>query len=553
VAATRENAEPSGVPDGEGRVKQSPEPIPVWGPAKHGVSRRAAWLLLLLILAWSVLWRVVFFHGWASSDDGCYHMCATQLRMGQQYHDSEGPMLDNRSARVSFVAATSLWMALFGGSERAVCSLDVVAGVAGILALYWVASIVAGRRAALWATLLYSVHPVDLVFNGMLFPDHFALAGMLLTMGCYFKGLTSRSYARWFWMLLGGAGLAAAVSAKETALVLGLILPLAGFCRCRLRQLGIGAAISLIGLFVFMAELPVHKATTGDWLYRLHSAQASFAPGGISHQTWSPSRYFFYPATLAVRQDVSGIFGWLLIAALLWAIARWRRYSFVVAWTLAVWLFLELAPSSLETYRPLPRDLRFMGAMTVLLFIPLGELVMILFRYACRARWVVGAVLIGVVFNGVFTANQYAQPIYWADHHRAFRAAIAMYDQGECPPLAVPDTLFDTLYFADRVAFADVKRVELSGRTRDLETAEAMLRPARGHSLVIPKRLFLLMKIEKWHGKVTPAEYTAYLDENARPIPLYDRPPPLDRLLTPFGMPRLSPKRLLGHIYLLPD
>ena len=312
---------------------------------QRDVSRTAAWLLLAVILAWALLWRVMFFYGWAASDDAAYHQCAVQFNAGETFHDTKGAVLDSRVARVSFNLAVAGWIRVFGESERALCSLDVVCGVAVVGLLYWLGAMVISRRVGLWAALLYSVYPIDLIYSGILFPDHFGLVFMLLTIGSYFKALTSRTRVGWAWIALGGVSLAIAVSAKETALVLGLLLPLVGLCRCRGRQFCIGAAISFVGFLVFLLEFPVQHAATGDWLYRLHASQAVFGPGGMGYREWASTRPFYYPVKLTLRHDLSGMFGWLLMAGGLWGLMRWRRYSFVIVWSLAVWVFLEFGSS----------------------------------------------------------------------------------------------------------------------------------------------------------------------------------------------------------------
>ncbi|MHC4064024.1 MAG: glycosyltransferase family 39 protein, partial [Planctomycetota bacterium] len=486
---------------------------------RRDLSGRAVLPLLLVILAWSALWRVAFIQGWAASDDAVYAMCALQLNSGERFNEYGRPLVDNRAVRVSYIAAAAAWMGLFGRSEAAVCSLDVVSGVMGVAALYWVASLIAGRRVALWAALLKSSYPPDLIYDGIVFPDHFGLLWMLLVLGAFLKALTSRNPRRWLWIVLGGVALAVAVSARETAVIVGAVLVLVGVCARRWRRARIGLAICGVGLLVFMLEFPVLRAATGDWLYRLHAAAQSFGEGGMHVQRWRWAKALFYPATLMLRQDLVSIYGWLLIGGFRWALVNRRRYGLVLIWTIAVWLFLEYGSTSLQSHRPMPKDPRLMGPVTVLLFIPLAELVTLLLARAGSARWAVWAVMGGVVFNGIFTANQNTRPLYWADHPRALRAALALRAQGGCPPLVLPESLYGNIYFSDQETCADLPRIDLSGHERNLPTAGMMLYQAYDRGLVIPVEFFRLMRIHRRHGRVRPADYREFLEASARTIP----------------------------------
>ncbi|MFQ5490009.1 MAG: glycosyltransferase family 39 protein, partial [Phycisphaerae bacterium] len=499
--------------------------------ASAGISRARALTWLLLILVWAGGWRALFLQGWAASDDAVYVSCAIALSQGELLTFDGQPLVDNRAARVSYLSAVAAWMALFGKSDTALCSLDVVCGVASLAALYWVGSLTGGRRVGLWAAGLKAVYPPDLVYNGLVFPDHFGLLFVLLAMGAFLTVLLRQSKRVWPWILAGGFAMAVAVSARESAFLLGLALPVVGLLASGRRGLTLGVAVGAAGLAFFSLDFIVLHAATGDWLYRVHAAQASFGQGGLHHQGFSWGKLLYYPYTLLVRQSATGLYGWLLLAGLIWALGRRPRYRLVLIWTALSWLFMEFGSTSPTSYQPMPKGIRLMAPMTVLLFIPWAELAVMVAKALRRARWAFYAGVIGVLYHGLFTANQAAQPLYWADHSRSVHAAVIAQARDDTPPLMLPQSVYRNLSPADQAAFVNLDRIDLSGQSKDLPTPGSMLYATRRHSLVIPIQYFKLMGIQHRHGRVTPEQYRQYLDTHAQAIPLIDRPRPLDRVL----------------------
>ncbi|HUW81934.1 MAG TPA: glycosyltransferase family 39 protein [Phycisphaerae bacterium] len=502
-------------------------------------------ILLVLLLGWSAVWGVALAHGPASSDDTLYLIAAERLAAG------EPPgFADNRVARGSWMILLAAALRVIGPHIWAFCYLDVAFGVACVAAVYWLGARLVDRRAGFWAALLFSSFPPALRYNGIVFPDKFGLLLALVATGVFLVGLESQGARRWVWASLAGVLFAAAVSARELPLIaLGAVCVFAVYqARPRTRGISLAVVTLAVTILAFAGEYVFHAWWTQDALYRHRASQQSFGSGGIHAVPFTWKALLFYPATLLLGWQEMGVFGWLLLAGLVFALRVRGALMLPVLWVVLVGLFLTFGSTSLTEYQPVPKQTRFLPMLTALLFVAVGGLWEYIWRAAGGVRVCLGALLAGIVCGGILAAGAGGKPLYWGDFPLAVERAVALRRAGECPALVIPEMVYGKLRFEHARMVADLPRINL--RQKDAKLS-AMLWPAWHQALVIPASLPELWTLAMRRQQSDVPDLAEYLHRSAEAIPLYRPPRLLDRLLAGRGVTAPNGPILVGHLYIV--
>ncbi len=500
--------------------------------------------LLVLLLAWSAMWGVVLAHGPAASDDTLYLIVAERLAAG------EPPgFADHRVARGSWMILLAEILHLLGPHIWAFCYVDVAFGVACVAAVYWLGSRLLDRRSGLWAALLFSSFPPALRYNGIVFPDKFGLLLALVATGVFLVGLESQGVRRWVWACLAGMLFAAAISARELPLIaLGAVCIFAVYqARPRTRGLSLAGVTLAVTVLAFSGEYTFHAWWTQDALYRHHASQASFSGGGIHVVPFSWKALLFYPVTLLLGWQETGLFGWLLLAGLIFALRVRGALMLPVLWVVLLGLFLTLGSTSLTEYHPVPKHSRFLPMLTALLFVAVGGLWEYIWRAAGGVRVCLGLLLAGIVAGGILAAGANGKPLFWGDFPLAVERAVALRRADACPPLLIPEMVYGKLRFEHARMVEDLPRINL--RQKDVELDD-MLWPAWYKALVIPASLPELWTFAMERQQSNVPDLAEYLQRNAEAIPLYRTPRLLDRLLAKLGATAPDGPPPVGHLYI---
>jgi 4-amino-4-deoxy-L-arabinose transferase-like glycosyltransferase len=502
-------------------------------------------MLLVLLLGWSAVWGVALAHGPAASDDTIYLIATERLAAGQP-----PGFADHRVARASWMVVLAATQHLLGPHIWAFCYLDVAFGVACVAAVYWLGARLIDRRSGLWAALLFSSFPPALRYNGIVFPDKFGLLLALVATGVFLVGLESQGARRWVWACLAGVLFAAAISARELPLiVLGAACVFAVYqAKPRTRGLALAGVTLAAALLAFCGEYVFHAWWTQDALYRHQASQASFDDGGIHVVPFSWKSLLFYPVTLLLGWQQTGVFGWLLLAGLVFALRVRGPLMLPVLWVVLLGLFLTFGSTSLTDYQPIPKQIRFLPMLTALLFVAVGGLWEYIWRAAGGVRVCLGVLLAGIVGAGILAANANGRPLYWGDFPLAVERAVALRGADACPSLVIPEMVYGKLRFEHAGMVDDLPRINL--RQKDVELAD-MLWPAWYKALVIPASLPDLWTLAMRRQRSDVPDLVEYLDRNAEAIPLYRPPRLLDRLRARLGLTSPEGPPLVGHLYIL--
>lgn len=331
-------------------------------------------VLLAVILVLSAAVRVYAFRGYSGLDDAEYARFAHLLASGMPFPaDYTGPAVF--PVRVGMIVPTAFFYRLFGVTEWTMVVYPFVMSLAGILLVYWCASLFFGVGAGLLAAGLLGGFYWDIDSATRLLPDlpaaFFATAGITLI---------AWSWNRWRererTVLLAGvaAGLALGASwlCKET------VAYLAPFCAVWLvitaRQNGRGAValwggVALGAATVLVGEATAYYVVAGDPLFRVHEMERNYRqwPNGFftegSVLGWA--RGTDHRAALIDRLFISGPWRILfegssyslaaigLAATAIASVRGDRRFVIPGLWLLSLVLMFNFASSSTRSYVPL--------------------------------------------------------------------------------------------------------------------------------------------------------------------------------------------------------
>jgi Dolichyl-phosphate-mannose-protein mannosyltransferase len=355
------------------------------------------WLLLLVLVAALAL-RVFFAAGISGNDD----LAIANAALGVLDHGVGVPG-GHYAARFGLTLPLALIFRLAGVGVAQLLLLPMAASLAGIALAWWFGTRLFGPPAGLFAALALAVYPMDVEFAGLCFPDLIQGVALAGAVACAIEPDGRRRGAGS--ALAAGALWAYAYYVKIDAAVLVFVLLLAwalGYLRFfRLVLVGL-TALALVGV-----ELAAYAALTGDPFYHValerRAANETLAAGMDYRQL------FTYPKAMFLTVYQTGAHGYLLLAALVLALATRRRGALLLAGWVAIflaWLMFGVDPFG-ATVRLKPQIPRYMMDFAV----PMAVLVGWLFARARRGLpgWLVGLAGLGtaavavvfMAFNGL--------------------------------------------------------------------------------------------------------------------------------------------------------
>jgi hypothetical protein len=338
-------------------------------------------VLLAVIVVLAAAVRIYGFRGYSGLDDAEYARFAYFLANGIPLPaDYTGPAVF--PLRVGVIGPTALFYQAFGVTEWTTVLYPFAISLAGIVLVYWCASVFFGAGAGVLAAGLLGAFYWDIDGATRLLPDlpgtFFATAGITLI-----AWAAERWRERPRRLLLAGvaAGLLLGVSwlCKET------VAYLAPFCAIWLllmvRESGRSTVMLWAGVAggaasILLGEAAAYYATVGDPLFRLHEMERNYRqwPNGFFTEgsVFGWPRGMDYKAALIDRLFVSGpsrilfdpTFYSLPAIGLTGTIIAWargyRRFVVPGLWLASLVLMFNFASSSTTSYVPLALSHRYL-------------------------------------------------------------------------------------------------------------------------------------------------------------------------------------------------
>jgi hypothetical protein len=321
-------------------------------------------------------------------------------------------MVDNNNVGIlgafGFTMAVRSMFALLGVGQAQTNLVNVLSGIASILAVYALIRRFSGAKVALLGAALMGFNPMTIAYDRSGYPESFQLLFMILAVAAIFS-------SRYWIVVLGGICFAIAIVVKWTALILGPIVALIWASRwvaSRIFRLGprfswkpfllYGTVAGLaLGVYALAWVLP-HKTALGQYIDEM--SVGAFAPVARGARPDRVSLFGF--TTLGFRMN--GFFGmqwYLLILAACFAASRITRTlrAPVTQLEIACWAWLAIGSLSLARlfYQPDRRFLFLVPPLVVLCALFLGrDIALGPSRWSGRSR-VVSFAAAGALLGGI--------------------------------------------------------------------------------------------------------------------------------------------------------
>jgi len=338
-------------------------------------------ILLAAIVVLAAAVRIYGFRGYSGLDDAEYARFAYFLANGVPFPaDYTGPAVF--PLRVGVIAPTALFYEVFGITEWTTVLYPFAISLAGVVLVYWCASLFFGAGAGVLAAGLLAAFYWDIDSATRLLPDlpgaFFATAAIAL-IACAAERWRERPTRLLSAGVAAGALLGVSWLCKET------VAYLAPFCAVWLiltvRESGRSAVTLWAGVAagagsILLGEAATYYATAGDPLFRLHEMERNYRqwPNGFFTEgsVFGWPRGMDYRTALVDRLFVSGPSRILLdptfyslpavgLVGMVIAWARGRR-QFVIPglWLASLVLMFNFASSSTASYVPLALSHRYL-------------------------------------------------------------------------------------------------------------------------------------------------------------------------------------------------
>jgi 4-amino-4-deoxy-L-arabinose transferase-like glycosyltransferase len=333
-------------------------------------ARVIALLCALAVVALGV--RLTFFTGLFGDDDTAYASAATALRDGRLAVGA-----DLVSLRVGLLALAAGSYALLGVSEVASVMPALLASIATLFVVYGIALLLHGPSAAAIAGLLYALSPLNVLFSTTLLPElPMALAVSLAVLLVLLAERCVTSTARAALAFLGGITAGAGYLMKEPAALIVVVLALVGAPRLlRGDRTGWLYLLPLVGFgVVLLGEAICYHSHYGDLLHRFGGiARAQATATASSERERELQSWRVYPrAMFVVVNQVGLLFWWLAGFGVIAMTRRLPTPPLLLCWFALLLGYLQFGSTSLTSYHPLPKQPRYLEAVTAPTVLLLG-------------------------------------------------------------------------------------------------------------------------------------------------------------------------------------
>jgi hypothetical protein len=494
--------------------------------------RAREWMHVTGLVFVTALLRLAFLAGPVGSDDSRYMAAAWKLAHGQP-----AGVADVAYVRGAWIIWLAGWTWL-GKSIAAVMASQVAVSIGLVLTLYWLGRKLTGDSlAALLGALCWALFPVELTYAGMLLPDQLGVLLAILAAGLALSPFRAPAgQTQWLQLIAAGALCGLAVSVKEPYVFVPVILGLWALLEIRPLRVGLERSFifGAVSVATFALEYLFFRLWTGDWMYRHHVLNVMYGPGGKiaseEHVSWRS--LIHYPREVIFNPAISGLFGWLLLIAVICALRKVKEANFIALWSVIFFLFLQYGSTTLTRYQPLPMQPRYIQPMIILLFVPLGRWLADLVASPSFGRIGTALLLIAVSLQGIMVVEaESSTGLYFANLPRAVERTLATRGNelgcNVAMPLAVDTHLPPQL----RNLTQCWPKIDLN---RVFNPAEFEQLRDRKVAILIPNDLARLSSTRENYQALK-----TWLDQNARSVPIEDGETFLDRFFLASDVPIL--------------
>jgi 4-amino-4-deoxy-L-arabinose transferase-like glycosyltransferase len=331
------------------------------------------WILPTAFAVTALVIRLWCFTGLIASDDVVYAHYARLLASGRYVLEAH-----HMAIRFGLLLPVAGTYALIGVSEATTVVFPVLASVAAVVFVFFIARRQFGALAATIAATLMATFPLSIRYGSILLPETIAELYILAAIWLYLKARDSGSSVTG---VSAGVCLGLAYLTRELAVFIVCAVLLEAAWQRRWRLL---FAVTMGSLAVAMGEHLFYWLATGDVWFRLHSmAEHNRRPTALvflEHPGWR-----FFRAIPHMMLVPSLNFGLHSLAALLLALVSyfvlsWRQVLLFMLWALIPLFYLNFGTTSLKAYVAMPLADRYVELVYPPLFIVSGAVLATLNR-----------------------------------------------------------------------------------------------------------------------------------------------------------------------------
>ena len=318
---------------------------------------------LLIIIAFSLLLRLIFFTGSDSSDELEYYKFANQAN-----HGAFELGADHFKFRVGTFYPTALFFRIFGVNEFSGNLLTLLTSIFGIVLIYFLGTHFFNEKAGLIAAFLLSFYPLDVVYATRLLPDIPSAFFMGLGVLLFLYGEKYRKKQNAYY-LFSGIALGIAYLIKEVSLIMGLFFAAYFIYKKKFKLnyllLGIGLGAAILFLMIYS------YAHSGDpfFQYKANEQQQIGFMKALYKNYFTTqgliSRLFLHYPYYMLTDAHYGLFFIFVGVSILYFLYRRKEETYVpIIWMLSLLLYLNFGTISLKQYVPFPVIIRHLSIIT---------------------------------------------------------------------------------------------------------------------------------------------------------------------------------------------
>jgi 4-amino-4-deoxy-L-arabinose transferase-like glycosyltransferase len=400
-------------------------------------------LILAAIVVLALGLRLMFFTGFVGSDDSVYMEAAVDLAERGRWVGQ-----DLASSRLGFVAASAAGIKVFGLNEFGAVSVSLVASLATVVLVYLLGRLYFDERAGLLAAAIFAFYPLNIVFSTILVPE--TLLSCLMAAGLLAYAAGDRPRPLSLAASVGaGALFGLAYLVKEPAVLLlgalGLTWMVVLVRQRRIEKAWVAVVIGFT--LIVAAEVLMRYLTTGTPFERFRISSQTITHGMATWQEEREQSYWYlYLRSMFVSFYQVGLLFYLLAGALLVAWMKKRRLPTpLVVWAAVILVYLAFGSVSFTSYVPLPKQPRYLEAITVpVILLTAGVLGPLLSGRQRLPRTLTWAALAVYAVSGLLCAGFTSIMERW--RFEPVRVAYTVLSQGPLTPIYASQRMANGLY-----------------------------------------------------------------------------------------------------------
>jgi 4-amino-4-deoxy-L-arabinose transferase-like glycosyltransferase len=323
--------------------------------SSHPLNRFNDFQLLLFVVVIALVMRMVFFTGLFAVDDFNYLRHAAQFWKG--CYDL-GKISYWHGTRFLVFVPVSFSFALFGVSEITAVLWSLVASLCVLVLIFKIGKILHSREAGFYAALLGSALPVMVNESTWVTPGPVAELVIGVSVLLFLKGENSRFRRGWL-LFFSGVAFALIAFAGNIGLVSAAFFVLSYLFYKRGDLAGYGRFFLGLALVIASGAM-LYWVETGNPLTLVKISGNIFSS---EVQQFNP--FFYLRRLTSPIYSQGGIIYLICLALVTYIFSRKRSLLLVCLWFIAEWAFIEFGSSSVMTYRPLFKQVRYMSVLVL--------------------------------------------------------------------------------------------------------------------------------------------------------------------------------------------